>query len=136
MAWTEDQIDQLKELWGEGLSTSEIGRKLGVTKNAVVGKAHRLGLPPRPSPIKRAVGAKRPARSKVMAVKSASRGPTCMWPIGHPNEPGFRFCGKSALTGKPYCQEHYDIAYIPAGRRDRDRSSASGAPSSTSNNRR
>ena len=60
MAWTEDQIDQLKELWGEGLSTSEIGRKLGVTKNAVVGKAHRLGLPPRPSPIKRAVGAKRP----------------------------------------------------------------------------
>ena len=136
MAWTEDQIDQLKELWGEGLSTSEIGRKLGVTKNAVVGKAHRLGLPPRPSPIKRAVGAKRPARSKVMAVKSASRGPTCMWPIGHPNEPGFRFCGKPALAGKPYCQEHYDIAYIPAGRRDRDRSVASRAPSAPNNNRR
>ncbi len=136
MAWTEDQIDQLKELWGEGLSTSEIGRKLGVTKNAVVGKAHRLGLPPRPSPIKRAVGVKRPARSKVMAVKSASRGPTCMWPIGHPNEPGFRFCGKPALAGKPYCQEHYDIAYIPAGRRDRDRSAASRAPSAPNNNRR
>ena len=69
MAWTEEQIDQLKDLWSEGLSTSEIGRKLGVTKNAVVGKAHRLGLPPRPSPIKRATGAKRPTRSKVMAVK-------------------------------------------------------------------
>ena len=134
MAWTEAQIDQLKELWGEGLSTSEIGRKLGVTKNAVVGKAHRLGLPPRPSPIKRATGAKRPTRSKVMAVKSASRGPTCMWPIGHPNEPGFRFCGKGALTGKPYCQEHYDIAYIPAGRRDRER--AANRPQGTSSTNR
>ena len=134
MAWTEEQIDQLKELWGEGLSTSEIGRKLGVTKNAVVGKAHRLGLPPRPSPIKRATGTKRPTRSKVMAVKSASRGPTCMWPIGHPNEPGFRFCGKGALTGKPYCQEHYDIAYIPAGRRDRER--AANRPQGTSSTNR
>ena len=134
MAWTEEQIDQLKELWGEGLSTSEIGRKLGVTKNAVVGKAHRLGLPPRPSPIKRSTGTKRPTRSKVMAVKSASRGPTCMWPIGHPNEPGFRFCGKGALTGKPYCQEHYDIAYIPAGRRDRER--AANRPQGTSSTNR
>ena len=133
MAWTEEQIDQLKELWSEGLSTSEIGRKLGVTKNAVVGKAHRLGLPPRPSPIKRATGAKRPTRSKVMAVKPASRGPTCMWPIGHPNEPGFRFCGKSALSGKPYCQEHYDIAYIPAGLRER---SANRPSSGSTNNRR
>ena len=135
MAWTEEQIDQLKELWSEGLSTSEIGRKLGVTKNAVVGKALRLGLPPRPSPSKRATGAKRPTRSKVMAVKPASRGPTCMWPIGHPNEPGFRFCGKSALSGKPYCQEHYDIAYIPAGRRDRERSANRPASGSTNNRR-
>ena len=135
MAWTEEQIDQLKDLWSEGLSTSEIGRKLGVTKNAVVGKAHRLGLPPRPSPIKRATGSKRPTRSKVMAVKSTTRGPTCMWPIGHPNEPGFRFCGQPALAGKPYCQEHYDIAYIPAGRRDRERASNRPGSGSTNNRR-
>jgi GcrA cell cycle regulator len=53
MEWTDEIIAQLKELWGEGLSTAEIGRRLSITKNAVVGKAHRLGLPPRPSPIRR-----------------------------------------------------------------------------------
>lgn len=122
MAWTDEQIDTLRKLWGEGLSTSEIGRQLGVSKNAVVGKAHRLGLPSRPSPIKRAV-ASAPARAtrKVVSVpkESAPKGPTCQWPIGHPNEPGFRFCGKPSLSAKPYCQEHYDIAYIPAQRRER-----------------
>ncbi|MCP1230252.1 GcrA family cell cycle regulator [Acetobacter indonesiensis] len=53
MEWTEDTISRLKELWAEGLSTAEIGRRLSITKNAVVGKAHRLGLPARPSPIRR-----------------------------------------------------------------------------------
>lgn len=55
MEWTEETISRLKELWAEGLSTAEIGRRLSITKNAVVGKAHRLGLPPRPSPIRRGV---------------------------------------------------------------------------------
>ena len=53
MDWTEDVIARLRQLWDEGHSTAEIGRRLGVTKNAVVGKAHRLSLPPRPSPIRR-----------------------------------------------------------------------------------
>ncbi|GBQ21819.1 hypothetical protein AA0472_0571 [Acetobacter estunensis NRIC 0472] len=53
MEWTDETIGRLKALWQEGLSTAEIGRQLGITKNAVVGKAHRLGLPPRPSPIRR-----------------------------------------------------------------------------------
>ncbi|OUI88730.1 GcrA cell cycle regulator [Acetobacter sp. DmW_043] len=53
MEWTEETISRLKELWTEGLSTAEIGRRLSITKNAVVGKAHRLGLPARPSPIRR-----------------------------------------------------------------------------------
>lgn len=53
MEWTEETIARLKALWQEGLSTAEIGRQLGITKNAVVGKAHRLGLPARPSPIRR-----------------------------------------------------------------------------------
>ena len=53
MEWSERQILQLRELWGiEGLSSAEIGRRMGASKNAVVGKAHRLGLPSRPSPIK------------------------------------------------------------------------------------
>lgn len=53
MEWTDETIARLKALWQEGLSTAEIGRQLGITKNAVVGKAHRLALPPRPSPIRR-----------------------------------------------------------------------------------
>ncbi|QCE32664.1 GcrA cell cycle regulator [Acetobacteraceae bacterium] len=52
MEWTDEVIERLKTLWAEGHSTAEIGRRLGTTKNAVVGKAHRLKLPTRPSPIK------------------------------------------------------------------------------------
>ena len=55
MDWTDAVILSLRALWDEGLSTAEIGRRLGVTKNAVVGKAHRLVLPARPSPIRRGV---------------------------------------------------------------------------------
>src|SRR5580704_4356957 len=51
--WTDELIGQLRALWAEGHSTAEIGRRLGVTKNAIVGKAHRLDLPARPSPIRR-----------------------------------------------------------------------------------
>ena len=53
MEWNDETIVRLRALWNEGLSTAEIGRRMGVSKNAVVGKAHRLGLPPRPSPIRR-----------------------------------------------------------------------------------
>ena len=56
MDWTSETIARLRTLWDEGLSTAEIGRRLGITKNAVVGKAHRLTLPARPSPIRRASG--------------------------------------------------------------------------------
>ncbi len=56
MEWTEEIIARLRTLWDEGHSTAEIGRRLGVSKNAVVGKAHRLALPPRPSPIRRDIG--------------------------------------------------------------------------------
>ncbi|MGI9524513.1 MAG: GcrA family cell cycle regulator [Hyphomicrobiaceae bacterium] len=45
MSWTDDRVDLLKKLWGEGLSASQIaGRLGGVTRNAVIGKVHRLGL--------------------------------------------------------------------------------------------
>ena len=53
MEWNEETIARLRELWAEGLSTAEIGRRMSVSKNAVVGKAHRLNLPARPSPIRR-----------------------------------------------------------------------------------
>lgn len=64
MEWAEETIVRLRALWDEGLSTAEIGRRLGVSKNAVVGKAHRLDLPARPSPIRRdGAGGGAPRRS-------------------------------------------------------------------------
>ncbi|MDI2113139.1 GcrA family cell cycle regulator [Commensalibacter nepenthis] len=68
MEWNEEAVARLKELWAQGLSTAEIGRHLNVTKNAVVGKAHRLGLEGRPSPIRRAAAAK---KEKVVAPVAA-----------------------------------------------------------------
>jgi len=69
MEWTEELIARLRALWDEGHSTAEIGRILGISKNAVVGKAHRLNLPARPSPIRRETNAEpRPRRH--------TRGPT------------------------------------------------------------
>jgi GcrA cell cycle regulator len=60
--WTDETILCLRALWDEGHSTAEIGRRLGITKNAVVGKAHRLNLPGRPSPIRRSSGEARQPR--------------------------------------------------------------------------
>ena len=68
MEWNDETIARLRELWAEGLSTAEIGRRMSVSKNAVVGKAHRLNLPARPSPIRRdgaGVVARPPAARRV-----------------------------------------------------------------------
>ena len=105
-----------------------------MSKNAVVGKAHRLQLPPRPSPIRRGSSAPKVARApghsngrhvakaqNGMVVRATPRTPqppqalgksACKWPIGHPDEPGFHFCGETALLGKPYCPDHYRRAYV------------------------
>ncbi|WP_043558066.1 GcrA family cell cycle regulator [Parasaccharibacter apium] len=75
MEWTDELIARLKELWEQGLSTAEIGRQLSITKNAVVGKAHRLGLPPRPSPIRNkaaAEGSAKPARTRTRKAEVTS----------------------------------------------------------------
>ena len=72
MEWSDEVIGQLRALWAEGHSTAEIGRRLGVTKNAIVGKAHRLDLPARPSPIRRDPDAVPVRRSTVRRVE----GPT------------------------------------------------------------
>lgn len=116
MVWTDERIELLKSLWGEGLTTGEIGKRLGVSKNAVVGKAHRLGLKGRPSPIKRTRKAAKPEKAEKPAAPTPAimelQGPTCRWPIGDPREPDFHFCGAPALPGKPYCREHAAIAYV------------------------
>ncbi|MSO69112.1 MAG: global cell cycle regulator GcrA-like protein [Alphaproteobacteria bacterium] len=123
MTWTVERIAEVTKLWNLGLTTAEIGRLVGVSKNAIVGKAHRLGLPPRPSPIKREARTPRPTvrhehrhveRTSPPAVHLviSTNGATCKWPSGHPGEPEFDFCGQPAVEGKPYCAEHYGRAYI------------------------
>ena len=72
MDWTDDVITRLKTLWAEGHSTAEIGRRIGVSKNAVVGKVHRLLLEARPSPIRRGGGGEPPKAETVRRVS----GPT------------------------------------------------------------
>jgi len=84
MDWTQEAIDRLRALWAEGLSTAEIGRRMGVSKNAVVGKAHRLNLPPRPSPIRREATPRtttpRPARTAAPRPAPAPRPAALMAP--------------------------------------------------------
>jgi GcrA cell cycle regulator len=106
--WTQDRIEALGKLWTEGLSTAEIGRRLGITKNSVVGKAHRLSLTPRPSPVKITGKPRVKPQPKVIEFS----GPTCSWPLGHPGEKGFHFCGERAMGTKPYCAEHAALAYV------------------------
>jgi GcrA cell cycle regulator len=112
--WTPERTAALIALWNEDLSTSEIGRRLGITKNAVIGKVHRLGLQQRrPSP---------KARIEVLDVLRLDRlrPGMCSWPIGEPNEPNFHFCGEPIVEGKPYCASHCAKAYVKV----RDRADA------------
>lgn len=159
MAWTEERIAQLKAGWEGGMTASQIAEALGegVSRNAVIGKAHRLGLESRPSPVKGTEEATpAPAPAKAAAPVAAPAAPTapaapaiakapaakkpartgkaarttlldlnekiCKWPIGHPGEADFHFCGKPSQAGFPYCTEHCLVAYqAQLPRRDRDR---------------
>jgi len=185
MSWTEERIERLKKMWHDGATASQIADELGgVSRNAVIGKAHRLGLEQRPSPVK--PGEEKEAKKAPPAAPAASapskaapkaeakptapapagaeaapatpeaaapRRPTahemqyrsigpggfkpspevadktslldlndriCKWPIGHPGEPDFHFCGEQANPGFPYCVEHCGVAYqAQLPRRDR-----------------
>lgn len=114
LEWTDERIARLTELWSQDLSTAEIGKILGITKNAVVGKAHRLGLPKRQSPIRRSTKAKKP-KPNLIRLENLERG-MCCWPYGDPNDDDFHFCGKPAIPSKPYCLEHCKEAYVKAGK--------------------
>ncbi|MDR2902829.1 MAG: hypothetical protein LBU87_07000 [Lactobacillales bacterium] len=115
MVWTDDKIKLLKKLWTSGKSTVEIGHLLGLSKNAVIGKAHRMGLPTRPSPIKSEGPVPKQRKEKEQDNKPVTlmdlKLNSCRWPIGDPKDPDFHFCGKQIVTGKPYCSEHCKMAY-------------------------
>ena len=201
MSWTEERIERLKAMWAQGATASEIADKLGgVSRNAVIGKAHRLGLEARPSPVKpgeekeHSAAAAKPAKAEAGPARPApaaekpqpeparhigqpqrqrpqpegmqyrSVGPggfirqgpgdqqapippapprrlvpakpspevadktsllelndrICKWPMGHPGEPDFHFCGEPANPGYPYCVAHCGVAYqAQLPRRDR-----------------
>jgi GcrA cell cycle regulator len=204
MAWTDERIEQLKSMWEKGMTASQIADELGgVSRNAVIGKAHRLGLQARPSPVRdgkeeaapapaaaapaepraeaprpapppRASAPERPAAAPVSAEPGTpppapqpqirSIGPggflrqtpgeqsapippapprrlvpakpspeiagktslldlndkVCKWPLGHPGEPDFHFCGDPVNPGFPYCVQHCGQAYqAQLPRRDR-----------------
>jgi GcrA cell cycle regulator len=92
MEWTAKSIDLLRALWAEGHSTAEIGRRMGVTKNAIVGKAHRLDLPARPSPIRKqeeagAPAAPRPKPAREAAAPAVQRTPPQPRPQPQPASP-------------------------------------------------
>jgi len=141
MPWDDDNVSRLKELWDQGLPTAQIGKLLGFTKNAVVGKAHRIGLERRPSPIRRTAVKpdRKKARSPVMPklafetssieekiytpkistftsnvknIFTANLKRGCEWPEGHPDEPEFHFCNKERFEDKPYCLNHCVVAYV------------------------
>lgn len=148
--WTEERVELLGRLWGEGLSASQIAAALGggVTRNAVIGKVHRLGLagraksgqpaparPAKPRPALEAplgaaaenVGFHAPARRQADALIPVSERVTilelretmCRWPLGDPTSADFGFCGARSATGLPYCADHCGIAYQPAAERRR-----------------
>ena len=202
MSWTEERIDRLKKMWHDGATASQIADELGgVSRNAVIGKAHRLGLEARPSPVKpgeekekqaaaapapKPAPVERPAPKPVAAeaeraapaqpaARTPQRAPSdniqyrsigpggfirqgpgdqqapippapprrlvpakpspevadktslldlndriCKWPMGHPGEPDFHFCGNASNPGFPYCVEHCGVAYqAQLPRRDR-----------------
>ncbi|MBL6957527.1 MAG: global cell cycle regulator GcrA-like protein [Rhodospirillales bacterium] len=115
MDWTPERVSALIALWEEGLTTSEIGRRLGVTKNAVVGKVHRIGLPKRQSPIKQSAQPAKPKMADVVVLEKLTSG-MCSWPDGEPGTEEFHFCGQPAIAGKPYCAPHCERAYVKSSR--------------------
>ena len=143
--WTEEKVKILKDLWGKGKTASQIAEIIGgVSRNAVIGKAHRLNLSAK---IKnksisvsserkldtdsKKVGKKRLSKSRFRSLLIEKdfepENPkqleeldenSCKWPIGHPNEKSFYFCGRTSLKDFSYCKLHLLYAYQPKGKKE------------------
>ena len=138
MSWNPEKITKLKELWGSGKTASQISEIIGgMSRNAVIGKAHRLNLSAKiktrtaqskqnydnildKKNIKTTQGGKGRFKSLIIEKDFEPENPkqleelseeSCKWPIGHPDEKIFYFCGRSSLKDFSYCKLHLLYAY-------------------------
>jgi GcrA cell cycle regulator len=146
MSWTEEKVAKLKELWGKGNTASQIAEIIGgISRNAVIGKAHRLNLSAKiktrtatssqnfnkSTSEKNIQTARRGRKSKfkslIIEKDFEPENPkqleeldenSCKWPIGHPDEKSFYFCGRSSLKDFSYCKLHLLYAYQPKGKKE------------------
>ena len=144
MSWTPEKVEKLKELWGKGNTASEIAQILGgLTRNAVIGKAHRLNLSGKIQTKKNSsLAISKNDNENKISRKNIRRGKfksliidkdfepenpkqleeldenSCKWPIGHPDEKSFYFCGRSSLKDFSYCKLHLLYAYQPKGKKE------------------
>ena len=136
MSWNEEKVTKLKELWGKGSTASQIAEIIGgISRNAVIGKAHRLNLSSKiktrnasssqnfdnnleENSSKQRRGRKSKFQSLIIEKDFEPENPkkleeldesSCKWPIGHPEEQSFYFCGRSSLKDFSYCKLHFVI---------------------------
>jgi GcrA cell cycle regulator len=145
MSWTEEKVSKLKELWGKGNTASQIAEIIGgISRNAVIGKAHRLNLSAKiktrtaasnknfdsnmeVNNVQLKRGRKSRFKSLIIEKDFEPENPkqleeldesSCKWPIGHPDEKNFYFCGRSSLKDFSYCKLHLLYAYQPKGKKE------------------
>jgi GcrA cell cycle regulator len=145
MSWNEEKVSKLKELWGKGNTASQIAGIIGgISRNAVIGKANRLNLSSKiktrnASSSQSFDSSSEENNSKQRQVKKSKfkslliekdfepenpkkleelNESSCKWPVGHPEEESFYFCGRSSLKDFSYCKLHLLYAYQPKGKRE------------------
>ena len=145
MSWNEEKVEKLKELWGKGSTASQIAEIIGgISRNAVIGKAHRLNLSSKiktrntsssknfdnnieEDSSKQRRGRKSKFQSLIIEKDFEPENPkkleeldeiSCKWPIGHPEEKSFYFCGRSSLKDFSYCKLHLLYAYQTKGKKE------------------